>query len=128
MNTKCKSTSDIKSGDLLIWTGDNTGGKSDFYLKLVRFFTMSDYGHVSTAWKIGETLYHVEATQPEISLSRVRFDETFFHIPMCLGIENTHMQEKLSSMELIYKTSTPPIYAITLASSYRKITFSKAVF
>ena len=93
MNTKCKSTSDIKTGDLLIWTGDNSGGKGDFYLKLVRFFTMSDYGHVSTAWKIGETLYHVEATQPEIALNRVSFDQTFYHIPMCLEIENSHMQE-----------------------------------
>lgn len=73
---------DIKSGDLLIWTGDDVEGKSQFYLKLVRFMTVSDYGHISIAWRKDNILYQVEATQPAIRMNRVSPTEPFYHIPV----------------------------------------------
>ena len=82
---------DIQSGDLLIWTGDNVDGKSAIYLKLVRLLTMSDYGHVSIAWKVKDRLFHVEATQPEITFERVKDQDSFYHIPMNLNATTAQM-------------------------------------
>lgn len=81
-NMQVTTFNDIKSGDLLIWSGDDIEGKSQFYLKLVRFATMSDYGHISIAWRKEDSLYHVEATQPYIDVTRVNPNQPFYHIPM----------------------------------------------
>lgn len=81
----------IKSGDLLVWTGDDVQGKSNFYLKLVRLATISDYGHVSIAWRKDDQLYHVEATQPRIWCTRIDPVEPFYSIPMNLDVPDDKM-------------------------------------
>lgn len=78
---------DIQSGDLLIWAGNNGGNKSSFYLKLVRLLTMSDYGHVSVAWRTPEGLFHVEATQPCIRESVITPEDDFYCIHMGLKLQ-----------------------------------------
>lgn len=70
---------DIKSGDLLVWSRAPHGG---FWLKLVRLMTVSDYGHLSIAWKIGDSLNHIEAVMPRIHAVPVPTDASFYVIPM----------------------------------------------
>lgn len=87
----------IQSGDLLVWTGDEIGGKDEFYLKLVRLMTMSDYGHVSIAWKVQDTLYHVEATQPEITFTKVSNKASFYRIPIGIPVSDQQMSSFFDS-------------------------------
>lgn len=77
----CHSRDSIKTGDLLAWS-DYSRGHSSFWLKVVRFLTSSEYGHVSVAWRINGVLFHVEAVMPKIRLTPVREDESFFHLPI----------------------------------------------
>lgn len=77
----CNSRDDIKTGDLLAWS-DYSKEHSTFWLKLVRLATMSEFGHVSVAWRQGEQLFHVEAVMPFIRVVPVPEGESFFYIPM----------------------------------------------
>lgn len=103
---------DVSTGDILIWTGENTSGDSDVYLKLVRFMTMSDYGHVSIAWRTPDAseLHHVEATQPTIRRVVVPTDASFYCIKTDKTVSDTKMDEffydkigtKYSFLDAIY--------------------------
>lgn len=88
---KIYSRDQIQSGDLLVW--DGTGqGKSSIYLQIVRFLTVSDYGHVSVAWRQPDgMLTHVEATQPSIRVSEVLPTDSFYCVPLQLGLSNERM-------------------------------------
>lgn len=84
---------DILSGDILVW-GDVSNGKGSIYLKLVRLLTISDYGHISIAWRTpAGTLTHVEATQPVIRRSIILPGDTFYCIPTGLNVENEKMEK-----------------------------------
>lgn len=76
------SRQDVKTGDILVWDGDSVTGGSSIYLKLVRLLTMSDYGHVSIAWRDASSgqLFHVEATQPYIRRVLIPDNESFYCI------------------------------------------------
>lgn len=77
----CNSRDDIKTGDLLAWS-DYSKEHSTFWLKAIRLMTMSEFGHVSVAWKQGDQLFHVEAVMPYIRVKPVPDNESFFYIPM----------------------------------------------
>lgn len=77
-----KQRSEIKSGDLLIWSNDKFSSKSNFYLNGIRTFTRSEYAHTATAWNVEGRLMIVEATQPVVRLNPVRDHDEFFHIAM----------------------------------------------
>lgn len=83
---------DIQSGDILVWGETNSTAKSDFYLRLVRALTVSDYGHISIAWRSAGTLHHVEATQPCIRKTRILSKDAFYCIPLGLGVSEEGMQ------------------------------------
>lgn len=71
----------IKTGDLLAWSHYRSD-KTSIWLNMVRFGTMSEYGHVSVAWRKGEELFHVEAAVPRIRISKISPDESFYCVPL----------------------------------------------
>lgn len=81
----------IQSGDLLVWDGASAVGKSDTMLRLVRLFTLSNFGHLSVAWRKDGVLKHVEATEPSVRVSVVPDDVGFYHIPMGLNLIDEDM-------------------------------------
>lgn len=81
-HTTCPVREEIKTGDLLAWS-QSPGGHESIWIKIVRLFTMSDYGHLSVAWKRGNgKLYHVEAVIPRIRITEVPVNQSFWLIPM----------------------------------------------
>ena len=73
---------DIKSGDLIAWTG--TKG---FYNKLIRFVTLSEYTHVGIAVIENGKLYVVEATRPVVRKVELVGRAPFHHIPMGVVVD-----------------------------------------
>lgn len=70
------SNSEIKSGDLIAWTG------SSFLGKLVRVFTMSEYSHVGIVVEEADGLYVIEAARPVVRKSKLTGREPMYHIPL----------------------------------------------
>ena len=62
----CPQRDQIRAGDLLVWDKSPSNTES-IWIKIVRFVTVSDFGHVSVAIREGETLYHVEAIEYGVS-------------------------------------------------------------
>lgn len=77
----CLVRDSIKSGDLLVWD-QSPGNTESLWIKLVRLFTVSDFGHVSVALREGPTLLHIEATMPRIRKTEVPHNQRFYVIPM----------------------------------------------
>lgn len=77
----CSVRNSVETGDLLAWDKSPSGTES-IWIKLVRFFTVSDYGHVSVAWREDGVLYHVEAVMPYIRKAVVPLDQNFYLIPL----------------------------------------------
>lgn len=77
-----KHRQEIKSGDLLAWSTDSAVGLSAIILRVIRFFTVSEYAHVGVALRLDERLYVVEASIPHIRLKAVSETEEFYHVPM----------------------------------------------
>lgn len=73
---------DIKSGDLIAWTG--TKG---FYNKLIRLATLSEYTHVGIAVIENGKLYVVEATRPVVRKVELSGMTPFYHIPMGVVVD-----------------------------------------
>lgn len=88
----CHSRDSIKTGDLLAWS-EYTGEHTSFWLNTVRFLTMSEFGHVSVAWRIGGRLYHVEAVIPRIRVVPVPEHASFFHLPLSDEFPNEPVME-----------------------------------
>lgn len=87
MNTR----DEIRSGDLLVWSSP-VDGKGGIWLKIVRFFTVSDFGHVSVALREGNDLKHIEAVIPHIRVVSVPKNSEFYVLPMSQVIgENPDM-------------------------------------
>lgn len=87
-NCSC-SCSSIRTGDLLVWDKAYGDGDGSIWLKIVRFATMSNYGHVSVARRDenGE-LFHIEAVMPKIRESKIPKGAKFFMIPLADKINN----------------------------------------
>lgn len=67
-----KTYKDVRDGDLLVWSEDRASRTSNALLKIVRFFTMSEYAHVGVAMWVNGELCVVEATIPKIRIVPVR--------------------------------------------------------
>ena len=80
----------LQNGDLIFWRGD-VPGKVMSYLNLVRFATLSDFGHVSIAWPNADGPCHVEATTPKIHYVTLPQDAEVFVTPLRLGLDNATM-------------------------------------
>lgn len=81
-----KYHNDVKNGDLLIWSEDRQNRISNMFLKMVRFFTMSEYAHVGIAVWINDELHVVEATIPEIRIAKVV--DTPWHVSVPASVWN----------------------------------------
>ena len=74
--------SNIKSGDLIVFSATKIRTTYDLLSYIVRLFTMSEYNHVGIAWAIGDRNLIVEAQVPEIKISPLKKLGSFYHIPM----------------------------------------------
>ena len=79
--------SNIKSGDLIVFSATKIRTTYDLLSYIVRLFTMSEYNHVGIAWVIGDRNLIVEAQVPEVKISPLKKLGSFYHIPM--GIKFT---------------------------------------
>ena len=79
--------SNIKSGDLIVFSATKIRTTYDLLSYIVRIFTMSEYNHVGIAWVIGDRNLIVEAQVPEVKISPLKKLGSFYHIPM--GIKFT---------------------------------------
>lgn len=82
---------DLKNGDLIGWRRPRTNG-SDFWLNLVRFATISDFGHVSIVWNQGSEPSHVEAVQPRIRRAPITEGEAYV-IPIGQVVTDEQMHQ-----------------------------------
>lgn len=79
--SSCNIRKVVKTGDLLVWNKSYSGTK--FWLNLVRFSTMSEFGHVSVAIRNTDgSLWHIEAVQPVIRKVPVPDDAQFYILPV----------------------------------------------
>lgn len=83
--------SEIRSGDLLVWSNDKVSKTSNIYLSIIRFFTSSEYAHVGIALRIFGRLFVVEATSPYIRLVPVSLKDEFYHIPLKIKWNVNHI-------------------------------------
>lgn len=74
--------SQIRSGDLLVWSKNRSSKFSNFLLFIIKLFTQSTYAHVGVAWKIGNRLFVIEATIPQVRIVPVSKNDEFYHIPI----------------------------------------------
>lgn len=92
----------IKTGDLLVWKNDRLNFLSNLFLKIVRFFTSSEFAHVAIAWRVRDRLFVIEATIPSIRIYPVsKFDE-FYHIPMNVSPTEEQLDYLLNKVGLAY--------------------------
>ena len=80
----------IKSGDLLAWSSDNTSLSSRLLTFIVRFFTLSEFSHVGIAYREDGRLYVLEATIPKIQLRFLSERKGFYHVPMDVPWESSY--------------------------------------
>ncbi len=85
--------SDLRNGDLLAWRRPSSSGKPAPYMSLVRLLCMSDFGHVSLAWRVNGAIRHVEATMPRIQVANIPLDAEIFAIPMELNVSDDEMTQ-----------------------------------
>ena len=85
--------SDLKNGDLLAWRKPSASAMTLPYLSLVRLLCMSDFGHVSLAWRVNGAIRHVEATMPRIQVANIPLDAEIFAIPMELNVSDDEMTQ-----------------------------------
>ncbi len=74
----------IRSGDVLVWKKDRLSFMSNLFLKVIRFFTLSEFAHVAVAWRVGSRLFAIEATQPFVRIFPISGYDEFYHIPLNL--------------------------------------------
>lgn len=89
---------EIQTGDLLVWSKAPHGG---FWLKIVRLMTVSDFGHVTVAWRVDGKLNHFEAVMPRIHVVAVPEDGSFYVLPMSKYIKDADNVDSL--METVGK-------------------------
>lgn len=75
--------SQIKSGDVLVWTHPQKWYRSwyDFKVALVKFFTKSEYTHTAIAWVVGERVMIIESVVPLVRINPLSNDLPCMVIP-----------------------------------------------
>lgn len=95
----------IQSGDLLAWDGETGGLWDQIATKFVRFFTMSEYGHVGIAYVVANTVFALEATIPKILLRPiVKQHETYdvYVVPMNITWSDEMLKMMLNYVDCDY--------------------------
>lgn len=92
-----RKLSDIQTGDLLVWDKAYGADAGSLWMNIVRFMTVSNYGHVSIAVTTDTGLCHVEAVLPRIQVEPIREDAEFYVIPMSKVINDPNNIDFLMS-------------------------------
>lgn len=74
--------SKLRNGDLLVWHKSSRESKGIDYLSLVRLFTTSEFGHVSTVSLKDGKPWHVEAVMPRVQWVPIPPLNDIYVIPM----------------------------------------------
>lgn len=80
------SVNNLKTGDLLVWESPSISKGFWSWLKLIRLFTISNFGHVSVVVTGGENPFHVEASHPVIRAVPIPENAIIYVVPMELNI------------------------------------------
>lgn len=80
------SVKDLKTGDLLVWENPSISKGVWSWMKFIRLFTLSNFGHVSVVVNGGENAFHIEASYPVIRFAPIPENATIYVVPMELGI------------------------------------------
>lgn len=100
----CEHITEIRNGDLLMWSesNDKVGFFSGLLLKLVRLMTMSDYGHVGIALWLNNELFVIEAVSPRIRLMPLKRAKSFYHVPVHIDWKKEYKDWLLDKVGIPY--------------------------
>ena len=97
MNNYEDYKTNIKSGDVLFFTGTGVGSTVDqIYSKIIRTFTSHSYHHVGVALAIGGRYFIVEAIPPLIRIYPLSKKGDFYHVETDIQWSDT-LESKLLS-------------------------------
>lgn len=82
---------EIKTGDLLAWSGKRSRTFNEIAQQAIRLFTRSEYHHVGIAWEIAGRIFVIEAVPPLVRIFPLSKLTPFYHIPM--GVTPTDYTE-----------------------------------
>jgi len=74
--------SDLRTGDVLAWKRDKRSKMSNLFIRVIRYFTGGEYGHVGIVIRLAGWAFVLEASLPLVRLSLVRPMEEIWHIPL----------------------------------------------
>lgn len=74
--------SNIRSGDILVWSKRKLTTINDLFGWLVRLFTQSEYNHVGIAWVYNDRVFVLDAVIPYIRIIPLSNVVPFYIIPM----------------------------------------------
>lgn len=94
--------SQIRSGDLLVWSKNKQSKISNMLLFFIKLFTQSTYAHVGIAWKIGKRLFVIEATIPQVRIIPVSEYDEFYHVPLNIDWKREYEVFLLDKIGLSY--------------------------
>lgn len=93
--------SQIRTGDLLFWSG------SDLVSKVIKFLTHSDYSHVGMAWVSAGRVFVMEAFPPSVRILPASSKPPFYWVPMfglseeALNFAMKHVGDPYSRLDAI---------------------------
>ena len=103
MNKYSEYRSNIKSGDLLVWSHTSWKTLHDIKIQLVRFFTQSEYAHCGVAWVVGSRVFVLEAREPCVRIFPLSKLGNFYHLPLKAPWSTSTEEKALSYIGAEYK-------------------------
>lgn len=88
--------SQIKSGDLLIWSTHQEKGFKRIVNNIIRIFTMSEYSHVGIAWVINDRIFVIEAVRPVVRIYPLSKLIPFYCVQMDIDVNSINIDYLLS--------------------------------
>ncbi len=92
----------IKSGDLLVWTEKRFTTFADIAMFFIQLFTRSRYDHTAVAWVVGDRVLCIEARVPKVQVTEVSSKTNFYHLSVPAEWKEEYAQFLLSKVGLRY--------------------------
>ena len=83
----------LQNGDIVVWRDAVPDVGRFSYLNIVRILTMSDFGHVSVAWRRPGEILHVEAVIPKVRMSKLPTNANLYAIPINRTVTDSMMSD-----------------------------------
>lgn len=83
----------LQNGDIIVWRDGVPGVGRLSYLNMVRILTMSDFGHVSVAWRRHNETLHVEAVMPKVRRTRLPVNANLYVLPINKTVTDSMMSD-----------------------------------